>query len=62
MSQAQGRSQLMAALEGLCLAKELGIRAVILKGDVKTMLKRFQNSSLDLSHNRLILSDAFRIV
>ena len=51
----------MVAMEGLCLAKDLEIRVVILEGDAKTVIECFQNSSMDLSHNGLILFDAFRV-
>ena len=41
---------MMATREGLSLAKDLGIRALILEGDAMVVL----DSSVDLSHNGLI--------
>ena len=41
----------MAIREGLSLAKDLGIRDLILEGDAKLVIESFEDSSVDLSHN-----------
>ena len=50
------RAKVMAIREGLLLAQNLGIRALILEGDAKVVLDNFEQSSSILSHNRIILS------
>ena len=46
----------LAIREGLNLVMDLGIRALILEGDAKTILENFERSSNILSHNGLILA------
>ena len=50
----------MTIREGLS-AKELGIRDLILEGDAKIVIESFEDSSMDLSHNGLVLIDAIRL-
>lgn len=51
----------MAAKKGVCLARDLGIRTVILEGDEKRVLDSFGDGSEDLSHNEIILVEAYSI-
>ena len=46
----------LAIREGLNLVMDLGIRALILEGDAKTILENFESSSNILSHVGLILA------
>ena len=56
------RAEAMAIREGVSLAKELGIRSVILEGEAKIVLVSFECSSANLSRNELILAYAYRLV
>ena len=56
------RAEAMAIREGVSLAKELGIRSVILEGEAKIVLDSFECSSANLSRNELILAYAYRLV
>ena len=47
--------------EGLVLAKNLGIRALILERDAKSVIESFDQSSVNLSHNGVISTKAFGI-
>ena len=55
------RAETMAAKEGLQLAVNVGIRALILEGDAQTVMDNFGPGSDDLSHNGFILIEAYKI-
>ena len=55
------RAEALAIREGLKLAKDLGIRAILLEGDAKIILENFDSSSSILSYNGLVLAYAFRL-
>ena len=55
------RAEVMTIRERLRLTKDLGIKAVILEGDAKIILENFESSLVILSHNGLILADAYRL-
>ena len=47
--------------DGLLLAQNLGIRALILQGDALTVLQSFEQSLVNLYHNGIILIEAYGI-
>ena len=49
----------MGVKEGLRLALDLGIRAIILDSDAKLVLNNFEESTLDVFHNGTILAEAY---
>ena len=51
----------MAKKEALGLAQNLGIRALILEGDAKTVLESFEHNFINLSHNWIILTKVYSI-
>lgn len=53
------RTEILAVKEGLLLAQNLGVTALILEGDAKMVLESFDQSSSILSHNGIILSEAY---
>ena len=56
------RAEAAAAKEGLLLARDLGIRTLILEGDAKHVIESFENNIEDLSHIGIILPKAYRLV
>ena len=55
------RAETMVAKEGLQLLIDLGIRALVLESDAQLVMECFGSNSNDMSHNRLILIDAYRL-
>ena len=55
------RAETMAAKEGLQLAIDLGIRALVLESDVRLVMECFGSNSNDMSHNGLILIEAYKL-
>ena len=53
--------EVLTIKEGLVLAQNLGIRAPILERDATFVIESFEQSSLNLSHNGVILIEAFGI-
>ena len=56
------RAEVLAIREGLLLAQNLGIRALILEGDARIVLESFEQSTTFQSHNGIILSEAYGLV
>ena len=56
------RTEILAVKEGLLLAQNLGVTALILEGDAKMVLESFDQSSSILSHNGIILSEAYGLI
>ena len=54
-------AEIRAVKEGLGLAFNLGIRALHLEGDAKLVLESFDKSTSILTHNGLILSEAYNL-
>ena len=55
------RAESIAAKEGMKLVEELGITALVLESDAQIVIESFESSIMDLSYNRLIMLEAFRV-
>ena len=55
------RAKNMVAKEGMHLAVELGIRALILEVNSQLIIESFESNFNDLSYNGLVLIEAFRL-